>query len=66
MIATGATPFIPPVPGRNLSGVTGFKTEEDFHRINGLLGAGLGRAVVIGAGAIGIELALALKTRGRM
>lgn len=64
MIATGATPFIPPVPGRNLSGVTGFKTEEDFHRINGLLGAGLGRAVVIGAGAIGIELALALKARG--
>ena len=64
VIATGATPFIPPVPGSNLAGVTGFKTEADFNRINGLLGSGLDKAVVVGAGAIGIELALALKARG--
>ena len=64
VIATGATPFIPPIPGSDLLGVTGFKTEDDFNRINGYLEAGLRHAVVVGAGAIGIELALALKARG--
>jgi NADPH-dependent 2,4-dienoyl-CoA reductase/sulfur reductase-like enzyme len=53
VIATGARPFIPPIEGSTLDGVMGFKTQ-----------AGLKRAVVVGAGAIGIELAQALKHKG--
>ncbi len=64
IIATGATPFIPPIPGKNLKGVSGFKTEKDLTRITGLISAGLKRVVVVGAGAIGIELSLALNSKG--
>ncbi|MBU8920493.1 MAG: FAD-dependent oxidoreductase [Bacteroidales bacterium] len=64
VIATGADPFIPPIPGKDLAGVTGFKTANDMSAITGMIDAGLGRAVVVGAGAIGIELALAIKARG--
>ena len=64
VIATGATPFIPPIPGKDLQGVTGFKTRADLNRINGLIDSGLSKTVVVGAGAIGIELALAVKARG--
>ena len=64
VIATGATPFIPPIPGKDLNGVTGFKTRADLNRINELIDSGLSKAVVVGAGAIGIELALAVKARG--
>lgn len=64
VIATGATPFIPPIPGKDLRGVTGFKTREDLNMINGLIDSGLRKTVVVGAGAIGIELSLAVKARG--
>ncbi len=64
VIATGATPFIPPVQGRELKGVTGFKTENDLKRINALIDSGLRKMVIVGAGAIGIELALAINARG--
>lgn len=64
IIATGAVPFIPPVSGHDLKGVTGFKTEKDLKNIQNLLAEGVKKAVVVGAGAIGIELALALKESG--
>ena len=60
VIATGAYPFIPPVPGSTLDGVMGFKTEKDLLVIEDLVQKGLEKAVVVGAGAIGIELAQAL------
>jgi NAD(P)H-nitrite reductase large subunit len=63
IIATGAVPFIPPVPGHELEGVMGFKTESDMDEIGRLVDAGLKRAVVVGAGAIGIELVQALNDR---
>jgi len=63
IIATGAMPFIPPIPGSDLEGVSGFKTGEDLNRILDLVKNGLESAVVVGAGAIGIELALALNSR---
>jgi len=63
VIATGAIPFIPSIPGRDLEGVFGFKTEKDLRKITGLVENGLKRAVVVGAGAIGIELALALHSK---
>lgn len=64
VIATGATPLIPQLPGRELKGVLGFKTERDLKEIMGYLDAGTQSAMVVGAGAIGVELALALKARG--
>lgn len=64
VIATGAVPFIPPIPGRDLKGVMGFKTEKDLAIVNHIVNEGLDRAVVVGAGAIGIELAQALNHRG--
>lgn len=64
IVATGAIPFIPPVPGRELKGVTGFKTQRDLEWIEKLVDDGLANAVIVGAGAIGIELAQALNYRG--
>ncbi len=64
VIATGARPFIPPIEGSTLDGVMGFKTQADLEKIQTLIQNGLKRAVVVGAGAIGIELAQALKHKG--
>jgi len=65
VIATGADPILPPIPGSDLEGVFTFKTRRDLDR---LLEAVHGRrsptAVVVGAGAIGIELAQALRLAG--
>ena len=63
IIATGATPILPPIEGHDLKGVMTFKTETDLKKIMGLVDNGLKKAVVVGAGAIGIELALALNER---
>jgi len=64
VIATGARPIIPQIPGRDLKGITGFKTEDDLKRIMGLLQTGISKVVVVGAGAIGIELSMALNSQG--
>jgi len=64
VIATGAEPFIPPVPGHDLPGVMGFKTGDDLDRIMSLLKSGVRDAVVVGAGAIGVELSQALHHAG--
>ncbi len=64
VIATGANPFIPNIPGADLEGITGFKTEKNMRLIMDNINQGLERAVVIGAGAIGIELALSLNQKG--
>lgn len=64
VLATGAEPLIPPIPGAELKGVTGFKTEEDLRALQALIEKGVKKAVVVGAGAIGIELAQALAEKG--
>ena len=64
VLATGAVPFIPPVAGFDLKGVSGFKNERDLKYIQQLTASGHAKAVVVGAGAIGVELALALKDAG--
>lgn len=64
VLATGAEPILPPLEGSELSGVMTFKTEEDLTKLSQLLSEGLTGAVVVGAGAIGIELSGALKHRG--
>jgi len=63
IIATGARPFVPNIPGANLKNVTTFKTEDELFRIKNAT-KNLKKAVVIGAGAIGIELAQALNAVG--
>ncbi len=61
MLATGSTPAVLPIPGSTADGVF---TVSDLHKaiaIKDRLAKGLvGRAVVIGGGAIGIEMAEAL------
>ena len=63
ILATGANPFIPPIAGSTLRGVGAFKTQADLVWIENLVEQGLKQAVVVGAGAIGIELAQALSFR---
>jgi len=63
VIATGAEPILPPLPGHELSGVTVFKSETDMVCIEGYVERGIRNAVVVGAGAIGVELAQALGSK---
>lgn len=62
IIATGADPIILPIKGSDLQGVMSFKTEKDLKRVMDAVTDELKEAVVIGAGAIGIELAQALNS----
>jgi NADPH-dependent 2,4-dienoyl-CoA reductase/sulfur reductase-like enzyme/rhodanese-related sulfurtransferase len=61
VLATGTTPVVPPIPGGQLPGVTPVATLHHAQGIKDQLAKGLvTRAVVIGGGAIGIEMAEAL------
>ncbi len=61
VIATGATPFRPPIPGANLPMVFTVSNLHNAQEIKEKIADGqVGKAVVIGAGAIGIEMAEAL------
>ena len=62
VIATGATPFTPPLEGIGLKGVYRFNHPEDAKTIREVLGA-VNEAVVIGSGLIGIEAAEALREK---
>ncbi|GGR42878.1 FAD-dependent oxidoreductase [Streptomyces netropsis] len=68
VLATGARPVRPPIEGIDARGVYGVQTLDDGRAlIDGLAKldpAGPHRAVVIGAGYIGVEMAEALSLRG--
>jgi tRNA 2-thiouridine synthesizing protein A len=65
VIATGARSIRPPMPGFDHPRVVECRTVEDVDRITELMQAyPAGRALVIGAGFIGVEVAEALVTRG--
>lgn len=65
VIATGATPVRPPLPGIELSGIHQFWHPDDAVAIrSGIDNGQIKRAVVIGAGLVGMEMAEAFKTRG--
>ncbi len=65
VIATGASPVIPPVEGRELQNVFTMRTPEDAIRIKDLaVNGGIKKAVVVGAGYIGLELAENLAAEG--
>ncbi len=61
VLATGASPFIPPIEGLDLNGVFQLNHPDDANRIKQFLGeVDGGEAVIVGAGLIGLETADAL------
>ncbi|MEU6945415.1 FAD-dependent oxidoreductase [Streptomyces sp. NPDC046316] len=65
VIATGARPLRPPLPGIDAPGVHGVQTLDDGQALIDSLERTEGRrAVVVGAGYIGVEMAEALLNRG--
>ncbi|MER6107944.1 FAD-dependent oxidoreductase [Streptomyces hirsutus] len=65
VIATGARPIRPELPGMDAPGVHGVQTLDDGQALLDTLARTTGRrAVVVGAGYIGVEMAEALIKRG--
>ncbi len=65
VIATGATPYRPQLPGLDAAGVYGVQTLEDGIVLRRVIDEeSPKRAVVVGAGYIGIEMAEAMLHRG--
>lgn len=63
VLATGARPFLPPIPGADLPGVFTYRGLDDVVAIDGLAQRGR-RAVIVGGGLLGLELAKGLADRG--
>jgi NADH oxidase (H2O2-forming) len=64
IIATGAAPFTPPIKGKEKQGIHTLRTLEDGQKIDQAVRNGAKTAIVMGAGLIGLETAIALKERG--
>ena len=65
VIATGASAIVPPVPGAQLPGVFTLRQPDDATGLRGFIErAGARRAVVVGGGFIGLELAENLQAKG--
>jgi len=64
VLAPGARAVRPPLPGLDLPVVRTLRTVPDAERIRAMVAGGARRAVVLGAGFIGLEAAEALRTRG--
>ncbi len=56
ILAPGASPLRPPLPGIDLPGIFTLRNLQDMDRIKARMEEGVKRAVVIGAGFIGLEL----------
>lgn len=61
VLATGSIPLVPTIPGADLRGVQSLKCMADA---DSLVSVPPSRAVVVGAGPVGIECALGLRARG--
>ena len=63
LLATGSKPFMPPIPGKELDGVLGYRDIKDT---NDMIAAAkkYKHAVVIGGGLLGLEAANGLKIQG--
>lgn len=65
VLSPGANPIIPPLPGVNLPGVFTLRNLPDMDRIKSYIDTRKpGRAVVVGGGFIGLEIAENLQHRG--
>jgi NADPH-dependent 2,4-dienoyl-CoA reductase/sulfur reductase-like enzyme/rhodanese-related sulfurtransferase len=56
ILAPGAAPIRPPLPGIDLAGIFTLRNLQDMDRIKKRLDEGVRQAVVVGAGFIGLEL----------
>ncbi len=56
ILAPGAAPLRPPIPGLDLPGVCTLRNMQDMDRIKERIDAGVREAVVVGAGFIGLEM----------
>mgnify|MGYP000945832482 CR=1 FL=1 len=63
ILSPGATPIMPPLPGMDAKGVFSLRTIEDMDRIAAAL-PDARRAVVVGAGYVGLEVAEQFVRRG--
>lgn len=65
VLATGSTPFVPPVSGRELPGCFVYRTIEDVAAIHHwITSRGVWSGVVVGGGLLGLEAANALLHAG--
>lgn len=64
VLATGALPVRPEVPGVTLSGVHVLRRLEDVRALRGAIAEGAKHAVVVGGGYIGLEMVEAFVTAG--
>jgi NADPH-dependent 2,4-dienoyl-CoA reductase/sulfur reductase-like enzyme len=64
VIATGAVPVRPPIDGLDLRGVYVLHTMGDTFALHHALTSGVGSAVIVGGGYIGLEMAEAFCARG--
>ncbi len=65
ILATGASPFVPPIPGAKLPNIFTLRTVPDADRIREMIATKEPKhAVVVGAGLIGLEMVEALEERG--
>jgi CoA-dependent NAD(P)H sulfur oxidoreductase len=64
VVAAGGAPVLPPLPGLDDDRVLTVRTLEDAITLRSLLDAGrIARALVVGAGYVGLEMAEALRAR---
>jgi NADPH-dependent 2,4-dienoyl-CoA reductase/sulfur reductase-like enzyme/rhodanese-related sulfurtransferase len=64
ILAPGAAPIRPPLPGIDLPGIFTLRNLQDVDRIKGRMDEGVRHAVVVGAGFIGLELVENFARRG--
>ena len=64
IVSTGASPFMPPIKGKEKQGILSLRTLEDGARIEQAVKNGAKTAVIMGAGLIGLETVIALQERG--
>ncbi|MGD8544976.1 MAG: FAD-dependent oxidoreductase [Candidatus Bathyarchaeota archaeon] len=64
ILTTGASPFIPPIKGHEKKGIQVLRTIKDGKKIDQAISNGAKKPVVMGAGLIGLETAIALRERG--
>lgn len=64
ILSPGAAPLRPPLPGADLPGIHTLRDLRDSDRIKSAVEGGVRRALIIGAGFIGLEMAENLVRRG--
>jgi len=64
ILAPGAMPIKPPIPGIDLPGIFALRNLQDVDQIKARIDQGVKQAIVVGAGFIGLELVENLVRRG--